>query len=72
MEFASAVESYLISSGLWQKYKAFSPGKIKYLAVVVESDEAYNTSKVVKLLLWLQAIGVKHICLNDAEGDNLS
>ena len=61
-------ESYLISSGLWKKYRAFNSGKVRYLAIVVESEEAYQTSKIVKLLLWLEGIGVKHICLYDAEG----
>lgn len=65
------LESYLISSGLWKKYKAFNTGKVRYLAIVVESEEAYQTSRVIKLLLWLEAIGVKHICLYDAEGDDI-
>ncbi|GMN36469.1 hypothetical protein TIFTF001_006049 [Ficus carica] len=67
---ACALKSYLISSGLWKKYKAFNSGKIQYLAIVVESEEAYQTSRVVKLLSWLEAIGVKHVCLYDAEGEN--
>ncbi|KAM6576386.1 hypothetical protein CsatB_028223 [Cannabis sativa] len=61
-------ESYLISSGLWKKYRAFNKGKVRYLAIVVESEEAYQTSNIIKLLLWLESIGVKHICLYDAEG----
>ncbi|XP_062082699.1 uncharacterized protein LOC133789008 isoform X2 [Humulus lupulus] len=61
-------ESYLISSGLWKKYRAFNSGKVRYLAIVVESEEAYQTSKIIKLLLWLESIGVKHICLYDTEG----
>ena len=67
---ACVLESYLISSGLWKEYKAFNSGKVKYLAIVVESEEAYLTSRIVKLLSWLEALGVKHICLFDAEGEN--
>ncbi|PON76856.1 Decaprenyl diphosphate synthase-like [Parasponia andersonii] len=62
------VESYVISSGLWKKYRAFNNGKVRYLAIVLESEEAHQTSRVIKLLLWLKAIGVKHICLYDVEG----
>ncbi|XP_024021261.1 dehydrodolichyl diphosphate synthase complex subunit NUS1 [Morus notabilis] len=65
---AHVLESNLISSGLWKKYKAFNGGKVRYLAIVVESEEAYQTSRIIKLLLWLEAIGVKYICLYDAEG----
>ncbi|KAG4962958.1 hypothetical protein JHK82_039636 [Glycine max] len=33
--------------------------KVRYLAIVIESEEAYQISKVVKLLQWLDSIGVK-------------
>lgn len=69
---AHVIESHLISSGLLKKYKAFSTDKVQYLAIVIESEEADQTSRVIKLLLWLKAIGVKYICLYDVEGDNLS
>ncbi|GMN36467.1 hypothetical protein TIFTF001_006046 [Ficus carica] len=65
---ACVLESYLISSGLWKEYKAFNSSKVKYLAIVVDSEEAYLTSRIVKLVSWLEALGVKHICLYDAEG----
>ncbi|KAK3427588.1 hypothetical protein EUGRSUZ_F03779 [Eucalyptus grandis] len=65
---AGAVDSYLISSGLLKKYNDLNLGKLRYLAIVVDSDEARQTSKVIKLLQWLSDIGVKHVCLYDEEG----
>ncbi|PRQ23652.1 putative ditrans,polycis-polyprenyl diphosphate synthase ((2E,6E)-farnesyl diphosphate specific) [Rosa chinensis] len=62
------LESYLISGGILKKYKALNVGKLRYLAIVVESEEAYETSKVIELLQWLEAIGVKRVCLYDTEG----
>ncbi|XP_056164495.1 uncharacterized protein LOC115665196 isoform X1 [Syzygium oleosum] len=65
---AGAVDSYLISSGLLKKYNDLNLGKLRYLAIVVDSDEARKTSQVIKLLQWLSDIGVKHVCLYDEEG----
>jgi ditrans,polycis-polyprenyl diphosphate synthase len=63
------LESYLISAGILKSYKALNVGKLQYLAIVVESEDAYETSKVIELLQWLEAIGVKHVCLYDTEGN---
>ncbi|GLT98067.1 hypothetical protein SLE2022_155910 [Rubroshorea leprosula] len=41
---------------------------LRYLAIVIESEDAHQTSKIIELLEWLIAIGVKHVCLYDAEG----
>ncbi|KAH0977385.1 hypothetical protein GBA52_027104 [Prunus armeniaca] len=49
-------------------YKALNFGKLRCLAIVIESEEAYQTSKVIELLRWLEAIGVKRVCLYDTEG----
>ncbi|KAJ1391207.1 Decaprenyl diphosphate synthase-like superfamily [Sesbania bispinosa] len=62
------LESYLISNGVLKKYKSLYLGKLKYLAVVIESEDAHQTSKVVKLLQWLDSIGVKNVCLYDMNG----
>ncbi|XP_065857279.1 uncharacterized protein [Euphorbia lathyris] len=62
------VESYLISSGILRRYKTFDVTKLKYLAIVVESKDAHQLSEVLQLLKWLEAIGVKHLCLYDSEG----
>ncbi|KAF5448790.1 hypothetical protein F2P56_029295, partial [Juglans regia] len=68
LEVTHVVESTLISSGLLKNYKALDLGKLRYLAIVVGSEEAYQTAKVTKLLQWLEAIGMKHVCLYDMEG----
>lgn len=67
---AGAVDSYLISSGLLKKYNDLNLGKLRYLAIVVDSDEARKTSQVIKLLQWLSDIGMKHVCLYDEEGED--
>ncbi|CAJ2671788.1 unnamed protein product [Trifolium pratense] len=43
-------------------------GKLQYLAIVIESEDAHQTSKVVKLLQWLDSVGVKNVCLYDMNG----
>uniref|UniRef100_A0A5B7ALD7 ditrans,polycis-polyprenyl diphosphate synthase [(2E,6E)-farnesyldiphosphate specific] n=1 Tax=Davidia involucrata TaxID=16924 RepID=A0A5B7ALD7_DAVIN len=65
---AHALESSLISGGILKRYKALNLGKVQYLAIVVDSEEAHQTSKVIELLQWLTAIGVKNVCLYDIEG----
>ncbi|KAF9592489.1 hypothetical protein IFM89_015060 [Coptis chinensis] len=66
---AQTLQSYLISSGIVNKYKASDLTNLQYLAIVVESQEAYDTARVVKLLHWLSNIGVKHVCLYDMDGN---
>ncbi|KAL6965216.1 ditrans,polycis-polyprenyl diphosphate synthase [(2E,6E)-farnesyl], partial [Sarracenia purpurea var. burkii] len=65
---AHVLESYLASSGLLKRYGVVNLDKLRYLAVVVDNDEAYQTSKVTELLQWLAVVGVKNVCLYDAEG----
>ncbi|XP_021731617.1 dehydrodolichyl diphosphate synthase complex subunit NUS1-like [Chenopodium quinoa] len=62
------LESYLITCGFFKKYRYLDPSKVKYLAIVIESEEAYQISEVIELLHWVTAIGVKHVCLYDMEG----
>ncbi|XP_073525898.1 dehydrodolichyl diphosphate synthase complex subunit NUS1-like [Phyllobates terribilis] len=63
------VESHCISSGLFKKkYSTLDVSKLKYLAIVVESEDAHDISKIIELLQWLADIGVKHVCLYDMEG----
>ncbi|KAF5206612.1 Undecaprenyl pyrophosphate synthetase family protein [Thalictrum thalictroides] len=62
------LNSYLISSGLLNKYTALDLTKLQHLAIVIESQEAYDIVRVIKLLCWLSDIGVKHICLYDMDG----
>ncbi|XP_058190622.1 uncharacterized protein LOC131307901 isoform X1 [Rhododendron vialii] len=65
---AQVLESYLISSGLLKRYKALNFDTLKYLAIVVDSEEAHQISKVTELLQWLAIAGVKNVCLYDTEG----
>ncbi|KAL6517283.1 hypothetical protein OROMI_032984 [Orobanche minor] len=64
----NAIESFLISSGLFKKYRNIDISKVKYLAVVIDSEEALGTLKVLELLRWLSDIGLKKVCLYDKEG----
>ncbi|KAJ1397560.1 Decaprenyl diphosphate synthase-like superfamily [Sesbania bispinosa] len=49
-------------------FKGSKCRKLRYLAIVIESEDANQTSKVVKLLQWLDSIGVKNVCLYDMNG----
>ncbi|CAA3001228.1 dehydrodolichyl diphosphate syntase complex subunit NUS1 isoform X1 [Olea europaea subsp. europaea] len=61
-------ESFLISNGLLKRYKTLNISKVQYLAIVIDSEEALQTLKVLNLLRWLAAIGLKSVCLYDKEG----
>uniref|UniRef100_A0A0E0KA24 ditrans,polycis-polyprenyl diphosphate synthase [(2E,6E)-farnesyldiphosphate specific] n=1 Tax=Oryza punctata TaxID=4537 RepID=A0A0E0KA24_ORYPU len=63
-----AAECYLISFGLIPKYRKFQRDRLKHLAVVVDSREAKNVTKIHQLLCWLSNIGVKYVCLYDIDG----
>ncbi|KAF1001580.1 uncharacterized protein LOC141704545 isoform X2 [Apium graveolens] len=62
------LESYLISRGLLKRYNSLDSNRVRYLAVVMDSKEAGQTSEVIKLLQHLEDIGIKHVCLYDPEG----
>ncbi|RYR45108.1 hypothetical protein Ahy_A07g030974 isoform B [Arachis hypogaea] len=62
------IESCFITCGVLEKYKSLNIAKLRYLAIVIESEDAHQTSKVVKLLQWLDSIGVKNVCLYDMNG----
>ncbi|KAL7598053.1 hypothetical protein Lser_V15G24745 [Lactuca serriola] len=63
-----AIESYLIANGIVKTYEDLNLDRVKYLGIVVDSDEARETSKVIELLEWISDIGVKKVCLYDREG----
>nr|GMD07113.1 dehydrodolichyl diphosphate synthase complex subunit NUS1 [Ipomoea batatas] len=65
---AQTIESFLISSGFWENYKSLNISKIQHLAVVIDCEEARETSKVLELLQFLATIGVKNVSLYDSEG----
>ncbi|KAK6136778.1 hypothetical protein DH2020_029491 [Rehmannia glutinosa] len=54
----NTLESFFISSGLFKRYRCLDISKVQYLAVVIDSEEARETLKVLELLRWLAAIGV--------------
>lgn len=62
------LESYLISRGLLKRYNSLDSNRVQYLAIVVDSKEAGQTSEVIKLLQHLEDIGIKHVCLYDPKG----
>ncbi|MFS7999407.1 putative decaprenyl diphosphate synthase-like superfamily [Helianthus anomalus] len=62
------IESYLITNGYVKTYTNLNLDRVKCLRIVIDIDEARNTSQVVELLEWLSAIGLKKICLYDQEG----
>lgn len=62
------LESFLVSHEFLKEYKSLDVSKLRYLAIVIESDEARRISNVIELLQWVAAIGVKHVCLYDMEG----
>ncbi|KAJ4963554.1 hypothetical protein NE237_023493 [Protea cynaroides] len=65
---ALILQSYLMSSRLLKKNGVLNLSNLRYLAIVVDSEEARHTLRIVELLCWLSAIGVKHVCLYDMEG----
>ena len=67
---ATTLESHLISWGFLRKYKHLNIDRLQYLAIVIESDEAYNTLKIIELLQWLASLGIRSVCLYDVEGND--
>jgi len=65
---ANLFESYFISYGVFKKYKSLPIAKLRYLAIVIESEDAHQTSKVVQLLQWVDSLGIKNVCLYDMNG----
>ncbi|XP_043713009.1 dehydrodolichyl diphosphate synthase complex subunit NUS1-like [Telopea speciosissima] len=65
---ALMLQSYLISSRLLRRYRVLNLSNLRYLAIVVDSEEARHISRVIELLSWLSEIGIKHVCLYDIEG----
>ncbi|KAK1418203.1 hypothetical protein QVD17_27346 [Tagetes erecta] len=67
-EVLHAIQSYLITNGFVTTYQDLNLERVRYLAIVIDSDEARQISEVIQLLEWLSAIGVKKVCLYDREG----
>ncbi|KAJ1686415.1 hypothetical protein LUZ63_017805 [Rhynchospora breviuscula] len=62
------IQCLIISSGLLPQYQNINLDRLRHLAVVIDSEEAKNKSKVHQLLCWLSDIGVKYVILYDIEG----
>ncbi|KAK1315542.1 hypothetical protein QJS10_CPA05g00410 [Acorus calamus] len=59
---------YFISSGLLREYDILQVKKLCHLAIIFDSEEAHQTSKIGELMSYLLSFGVKHISLYDMEG----
>ncbi|GAB2218959.1 hypothetical protein Droror1_Dr00006584 [Drosera rotundifolia] len=68
MGMVGVLESYSIAFGWPEKYRSLDINKVRYLGIVVESEEAYQISNVIRLLQWLAAMGIEKVCLYDMEG----
>ncbi|KAG9455165.1 hypothetical protein H6P81_008069 [Aristolochia fimbriata] len=68
VRIARTLESYYIYLTHLYKCKELQLKNLRHLALVVDSEEALHTKKVIKLLQWLSAFGVSHITLYDIEG----
>lgn len=68
LRIVESIESFLIAGDFLKNYEALDINRVQYLAVVIDSEEARDTSKVIELLHWLVGIGVKKVCLYDSEG----
>ncbi|KAJ4746802.1 Dehydrodolichyl diphosphate synthase complex subunit NUS1 [Rhynchospora pubera] len=62
------IQCLIISSGLLPQYQNINLDRLRHLAVVIDSEDAKNKSKVHQLLCWLSDIGVKYVILYDIEG----
>lgn len=60
--------SSIISTGLLRKYQNLKLNNLNCLAIVVDSEEAEDRTKIKKLLSWLSSFNVKYITLYDLQG----
>lgn len=67
-DLIQGIACYIISSGLLEKYRKVQLHKLQHLAIVVDSEEARNITKIKQLLCWLSDMGMKYIILYDIEG----
>ncbi|KAL2477169.1 Undecaprenyl pyrophosphate synthetase family protein [Forsythia ovata] len=68
LRLSNALENCLISSSLLTRYNTLNISKVRYLAIVIDSEEALQIPKVLELVRWLAVIGLKNVCLYDKEG----
>lgn len=63
-----SLESFLIACDMFKRYETLDVSKVRYLAIVFDSEEVWDTSKVFELLQWIADIGIQKVCLYDTEG----
>ncbi|XP_011627681.1 dehydrodolichyl diphosphate synthase complex subunit Nus1 [Amborella trichopoda] len=68
IRMANKLQHYVILTGLLKKYKSIDLRKLQHMAIVIESEEATQLTKVYRLLYWLSYIGVHHVTLYDMDG----
>ncbi|XP_031478806.1 uncharacterized protein LOC116249722 isoform X2 [Nymphaea colorata] len=62
------LQCYFILIGYTFNHVPLGLSKLQSVAIVVDSEEAFQISKVVTLIRWLSKFGVKHISLYDVDG----
>ncbi|CAN6450592.1 unnamed protein product [Victoria cruziana] len=62
------LQCYFILTGYTFNYVPLGLSKLQSVAIVVDSGEAFQISKVVALVRWLSNFGVKRISLYDMDG----
>ena len=67
--FIQVLSCHITSSGFWGRHQVLNLERLQCLAIVVDSEEAKNTTKLKQLLQWLSEIGVNHFILYDMEGN---
>ncbi|XP_078430420.1 undecaprenyl pyrophosphate synthetase family protein isoform X2 [Wolffia australiana] len=62
------VQLHRLHRGLMNKYRALPLHKIKYLAIVVDSEEAVDTFRIRNLLELFANMGIRNVILYDMDG----
>ncbi|KAF3775558.1 Dehydrodolichyl diphosphate syntase complex subunit [Nymphaea thermarum] len=65
---ARKLQCYLILVGYMFNCVRLGLNKLQCVAIVVDSEEAFQISKIFSLVRWLSKFGVKHISLYDMDG----
>ncbi|XP_031495044.1 uncharacterized protein LOC116260736 isoform X2 [Nymphaea colorata] len=68
IRIARKLQCYLILIGYMFNCVRLGLNKLQSVAIVVDSEEAFQISKIFSLVRWLSKFGVKHISLYDMDG----
>lgn len=69
MRIAHKLHCYLILIGYMSNCVALRLNKLQSVAIVVDSEEAFQISKIFRLVRWLSKFGVMCISLYDMDGE---